>query len=303
MLRALSDMDLRLLRVFRAIVQAGGITPAQWVLDVSQSTLSTQLATLETRLGFRLCERGRGGFRLTEKGVRFAVMTEQLLEQIGAFEQQTQNINKQLVGALNIGMIGHMPMAQSTMISEAIQRFRQRDEAVRFNLTVSRPRELEDALVAGKLQIAIGYFWHRVPSLEYTQLFIERQIAYCGSVHPLAARAANVTAEELADACWAWRSYPVPGDQLPPGGGQVTAVADNMEAMAVLIMSGHLGFLPQHFAAPYVSRGLLVALNPNVFYYDAAFHVVAHRKSSRDEISSAFMEDLRQVHLHLDQTL
>ena len=65
MLNQLSDLDLRLIRVFLSVLDAGGISAAQTALNVSQSTISTQLATLETRLGFRLCERGRAGFRLT----------------------------------------------------------------------------------------------------------------------------------------------------------------------------------------------------------------------------------------------
>lgn len=160
----LSDMDLRLIRVFMTIARSGGITPAQWVLNVSQSTISTQLATLETRLGFKLCERGRSGFRLTEKGERFAKMAESLMREIGSFELQAKNINKQLVGTLNIGLIGHIPMGENVRISEAIQRFRTRDEAVSFNVRISRPRELEEGLLSGELQVAVSYFWHRVPS-------------------------------------------------------------------------------------------------------------------------------------------
>lgn len=38
-----SDLDLRLIRVFLAVVDANGITPAQATLNVSQSTISTQL--------------------------------------------------------------------------------------------------------------------------------------------------------------------------------------------------------------------------------------------------------------------
>lgn len=298
MLNHLSDLDLRLIRVFMAIVQAGGISPAQWVLNVSQSTLSTQLATLETRLGFRLCTRGRGGFRLSEKGQRFADMARQLLLQVDNFELQARNINKQLVGTLDIGLIGHLPISQNNRISEAITRFRQRDEAVRFNISVSPPRDLEDALLGGKIRIAIGYFWHRVPSLEYTQLFVERQLAYCGQCHPLFANAGALVANDLEDADWAWRSYPLPGNLQSTAPGRVAAVADNMEAMALLIMSGHLGYLPQHFAAPYVARGLMAELNPNLFYYDAAFHVVSPKKSEQDEMTRAFIEDLRHIYLN-----
>lgn len=67
MLSTVTDLDLRLIRVFLAIVDAGGVSAAQDVLGVGQSTISSQLATLETRLDFRLCERGRGGFRLTAR--------------------------------------------------------------------------------------------------------------------------------------------------------------------------------------------------------------------------------------------
>ena len=62
MLGRLSDLDLRLVRVFLAVVDASGVSAAQMTLNVGSSTISTQLATLETRLGFRLCDRGRGGF-------------------------------------------------------------------------------------------------------------------------------------------------------------------------------------------------------------------------------------------------
>ena len=50
MFSQLTDLDLRLIRVFLAIVDAGGVSPAQATLNVGQSTISTQLATLETMI-------------------------------------------------------------------------------------------------------------------------------------------------------------------------------------------------------------------------------------------------------------
>ena len=72
MLNNLSDLDLQLIRSSLAVVDAGGLTPAQSTLNVRQSTISTLLSVLETRLGFRLCTRGCAGFKLKAKGVRFA---------------------------------------------------------------------------------------------------------------------------------------------------------------------------------------------------------------------------------------
>ena len=55
MLGTVSELDIRLIRVFLAVVEAGGISAAQTALNTTQPTISAQLATLEARLGFRLC--------------------------------------------------------------------------------------------------------------------------------------------------------------------------------------------------------------------------------------------------------
>jgi DNA-binding transcriptional LysR family regulator len=300
MLTTVSDMDLRLIRVFLAIVEAGGLSAAQASLNVGQSTLSSQLATLETRLGFTLCERGRGGFRLTTKGERFVQLAQRLVYSLNDFSAEARNMDRQLVGALTVGLIGHAPMNQNVRIGQAIARFRQRDEAVRFSLLVRGPSELEVLLLGGQIQVAVGYFWHRVPTLDYTPLFVERQIAYCSPSHPLAARAGQVALEDLVDADWAWRSYPLPEARLSAPSRRVTAVADNMEAVAVLVLSGrHLGYLPEHFAAPYVQAGLLLALNPKELHYNVTFHMAAKKRAYLDDIARAFIEDMRHVHLGL----
>ncbi len=61
----LSDIDLKLLRVFQAVAKAQGFGKARDTLGISQPAISAQIAKLEERLGFRLCERGPQGFALT----------------------------------------------------------------------------------------------------------------------------------------------------------------------------------------------------------------------------------------------
>lgn len=300
MLTTISDLDLRLIRVFLAIVDAGGLSAAQVTLNVGQPTLSSQLSTLETRLGFTLCERGRGGFRLTVKGVRFEQLARRMVSSLNDFSAEARNVDRQLVGTLTIGLIGHAPMSQNVRIGQAVERFRQRDEAVRFSVLVRTSSELESLLVSGQIQVAVGYFWHRVPTLEYTPLFVERQMAYCSASHRLGAIAGKVTTEDVAGAEWAWRSYPLPEARMSVPVRSVTAVADNMDAAAVLILSGrHLGYLPEHLANSYVNAGLLRALNPKLFYYDVTHHMASKRSAYLDDIGRAFIDDMRQVHLGL----
>ena len=60
--------DMRLLRIFVTIVEAGGFAAAQTELNLSLSTISSHVAALESRLNLTLCRRGRAGFKLTEEG-------------------------------------------------------------------------------------------------------------------------------------------------------------------------------------------------------------------------------------------
>lgn len=298
MLTNVSDLDLRLIRVFLAVVDAYGVSAAQAKLNVSQSTISTQLGTLETRLGFKLCERGRAGFRLTAKGEKFADAARRMMEALAEFNMEARNLDRRLVGSLSIGLMGHTPAHENARLSEAIRRFRERDEAVRLNMVVRTPGELEEMLLNGSVQVAIGYFWRRVPALQYTPLMLERQVAYCASSHPLFARAGTVSPEEAADCQWAWRGYPVPPGLLPVPRRNITAVTGNMEAMAILILSGrHLGYLPEEIGRDYVARGAMAALNPTELSYEVTIHVVTSRAHAGDDIVSAFMEDLKQAQL------
>lgn len=295
MLGNLSDLDLRHLRVFLAVVDAGGLAMAQHSLNVSTSTISTQLASLEGRLGFRLCERGRSGFRLTEKGRRFTDLARSLLTAIDDFGMQARNIDRTLVGTLRIGTIGHLPAGENARISRAIARFRQRDEAVHLHVVIRSSRVLEDQLLSGDLDLAIGYFWHNSPSLHSVPLFRERQIACCGQGHPLFSRAGDISTGEAHRYPWVWRTGFLPEDTTPAP-PDITAHADNMEARAMLILSGtHLGYLPQHFARAYQAQGLMVPLNPAGLWYDVTFSLATRLPERQSEITRAFLADLAAV--------
>jgi DNA-binding transcriptional LysR family regulator len=59
----ISDMDLRLLRVFRTVVDCGGMAAAELELNIGASTVSRHIKDLETRLGLRLCSRAGRALR------------------------------------------------------------------------------------------------------------------------------------------------------------------------------------------------------------------------------------------------
>ena len=292
-----SDLDLRLIRVFLAVVDARGITAAEATLGVRQSTISTQLSALEARVGFKLCERGRGGFRLTSKGERFVPSARALVAATTEFVARVRDIDRKLVGTLGIGLIGQASHVENARLAEAIGAFRQRDQAVRFTMKVAAPQELEESLVNNHLDIAIGYFWHRVAGLDYTELFSERQVLCCGRGHALFHSAPHVNVDDLREHDWVWRSYPIPEELAGIGDRQVTAIADSIDAATVLILSGsHIGYLPAHHAEPFEQRGLIRALGRTTFGFDVPMHLAVKRSAAEKPIVRAFCDDLLGVY-------
>src|SRR3954463_10132401 len=87
-----SDIDVRLLRVFRAVVEAGGFANAQAILNVGASTISTQMSQLGSRLGCVVCHRGRGGFKLTDKGEALYRLVVDFFQSVHNFETQAAEL-------------------------------------------------------------------------------------------------------------------------------------------------------------------------------------------------------------------
>jgi len=85
----LSDMDIRLLRVFKSVAECGGMAAAELELNIGTSTVSRHIKDLETRLGLTLCRRGRGGFALTTEGQQIYAETLLLLAGVDAKKATT----------------------------------------------------------------------------------------------------------------------------------------------------------------------------------------------------------------------
>jgi LysR family transcriptional regulator, transcriptional activator for bauABCD operon len=119
---SLSNIDLKLLRVFMTVARSGGFSLAQTDLNVSQATISIHIKNLETRLGLTLCQRGRSGFALTEDGQRVYDAANALFNHLEDFQSIVLGHEK-LVGELQIGIIDNAIFHPSFKLSEAIQKF------------------------------------------------------------------------------------------------------------------------------------------------------------------------------------
>jgi DNA-binding transcriptional LysR family regulator len=257
-MRRLQDVDLKLLRSFKAIADAGSLAGAQATLNLSQSTLSTQLSDLETRLGFRLCQRGRAGFSLTAEGQKLLAASEDLFAAADRFQNETASISGDMRGVLRIGIMDAMLNNSAWPLPEVLGRFSARAPHTHMDLSLVAPAAMEALVLEGKRDAVIGPFPEKRSGLSYLPLFQERHSLFAVSHHPLCA-ARNIGFEELSRhslivTAGEMRRFPFIRRQTPAP-GQVAdeniypaATVDQMETHAILIRSGRfVGFLPDYF--------------------------------------------------------
>ena len=120
LLGRVSDVDIRLLRVFRSVVACGGISAAELELNIGRSTISRHVSDLELRLGVKLCERGPAGFDLTDEGQRIYDASSRLLSAINAFQASVDEVHQRLSGHLAIAQFDKMVSNPLARLSETI---------------------------------------------------------------------------------------------------------------------------------------------------------------------------------------
>ena len=139
MLGAVSDIDLRLLRVFMAVAQCGGFAAAQPALNVSQANISMQMKQLEERLGIRLCHRGRGGFWLTDEGKEVYDACQTLFRSLDEFRSSIASSAGRPGGRLHIAVIDNSVFNEGFRLSETIGKFKRQVASSEVNLFVVAP--------------------------------------------------------------------------------------------------------------------------------------------------------------------
>lgn len=298
MIGRLSDIDLRLLRIFATVVESGGFSLATGRLNVSESTVSQHMSDLEKRLGMRLCERGRSGFRLTRDGEETYKATVALLEDLSRFRERLALIRSEMSGTLDLGVPDAIVTDRSSRIVESIQAFVDQSPDVTIQVHMLTPRELERGIVDGTLHVAIAPEHRRIAGIDYTPLFIELNSLFCGRDHPLfEVPDERITTEMLEAAGRISRGYLERFDEKFFETPRYRASVQLTEAAALLILSGrYIGFLPAHYAAGWVREGRMRAIQPQKFRLESRFNIIRRRETAADPRVAILVRELLNAH-------
>jgi LysR family nitrogen assimilation transcriptional regulator len=145
-------MDIRQLRYFVGIVQAGSLSRAADQLHVAQSAVSHHLNSLEAELDRQLLTRGPKGIILTDAGAVLYQHAEAILRHVESAKQATTSALSGPSGHVSVGF----PTTLATILGyELLLRIRSAYPQILLYLTAGNGALLRERLVNGRIDIAL----------------------------------------------------------------------------------------------------------------------------------------------------
>ena len=247
------NFDLNLLRVFKAVYDAGNVRRAADMLGLSQPAVSHGLTRLRLRLKDQLFVRSPGGVLPTPRAHDFARAVETALATIDASLGEAERFDpliSQRRFAMHMSDLGQGEFLPVLMEDLRVQAPRLRIEVVQLALGDVLP-----ALEQQRIDFALGYLPEIRGTIEQ-RLIADRYVMLVRHGHPLSASLATRRALERLDYVVA-QSHPEPLKGLVRLGleSQVRVVVPHYGAVPdVLINSDLAAIVPQRPALRYAQH-------------------------------------------------
>jgi len=291
-------MELRHLRYFVAVAEAGGLTgAAQGKLHTSQPSLSRQIRDLETEIGAQLLMRRARGIELTPAGRVFLEHARLVLAQVEAAGEAARRVAHPSKPCFTMGFLtGH----ELKWMPEALRILR--DELPNIDVMVSSQYSplLADALSKGKMDVAFLRRERGMPELTYRVLVKEPLMAVLPSDHRLAALK-SIDAKDLEGEIFVTVSKTAPvlraviDKYLKGSGANITPQheADHLAmGMSLVASTGGVGLLPayaQNFLPSSVTSRPLKGDRPTVDL------VLGYKKSNQSPVLKLLLSRLDEL--------
>ena len=190
-------MNLRQLRYFCEVIEAGSAALAAARLHVAATAISMQLAQLEADLGGDLFDRAHRPMAATALGKFFYPRARELLDQAARLEQEAMGIASGRHGWLGVAFTRSSTFS---ILPRALGAFRTAYPEVQLDLVEALPEYQPEQLRQGRVDISIARFIGPVPALAGLTCAItlrEPLVAALPASHVLAQRP-SVSAAEFA---------------------------------------------------------------------------------------------------------
>jgi DNA-binding transcriptional LysR family regulator len=201
-------MDPRRLLTFRAVAHHKSFSRAAEQLSLTQPSVSHQIALLETEVGIRLIDRGRGELRLTAAGAVLLEHADEVAWRLELADKQIAALSSKHREHLRLGAF---PTALAGFVPAAVAALRDTDDDLRVLLSEVTPATLRPRFLRGDFDVALSYQdasteRHEIRGAQRIDLLEDAFLVGLPNEHPLAGEPGPISLKQLADDNWIFAS-------------------------------------------------------------------------------------------------
>ncbi|MFD7920312.1 transcriptional regulator CynR [Streptomyces sp. NPDC059740] len=238
----MAPVELRHLRYLLAVAEHGSFTRAAEDLHVSQPTLSQQIRRLEKAVGLPLLERTARTVRPTDAGEVYLRHARRAVRELAAAHRAVQDVQDLSLGSLRLGVT---PTFTAYLVGPLLGALHAHHPGLRLTVSEAPQDHLEETLLAGDLDVGIGFLGAHAPGIGAEPLFTETLALVTGADAPpspdpvpvadLAGRDLALLGTEFATRTRIDTYFA--GQDVRP---RVTVEADSVLALAEIVRGGPL---------------------------------------------------------------
>jgi LysR family transcriptional regulator, regulator for metE and metH len=176
-------LEIRHLRLLDAVAEEGSVTGAAKRLHTTQSALSHQLRDAEERLDARLFLRLGKKMVLTPAGGHLLGAARRVLEELRRAEEQVSSLNNGTGGLIRLTTECYTCYH---WLPPLLKRFHRKFPKVEVTIDAQSTTRAIDALLEGKLDVAILSSPPKNKTLELTPIVADEMVVMMAPEHPLA---------------------------------------------------------------------------------------------------------------------
>lgn len=178
-------LELRHLRYFLAVAEAGSFSRAAARLGISQPGVSQQMRDLETTLRVSLFQRRGKRILLTPRGQILRERARGILRQVEDSLQDLSIETGQLHGTLRLAVV---PVLNVPLVPRLIGIFARSHPGINVIVEEISSTEIETDLEEGRMDVGLGFVTRHSPNLRYERLCHDEFRVIVYDEHPWARR-------------------------------------------------------------------------------------------------------------------
>ncbi|MBA3264128.1 MAG: LysR family transcriptional regulator, partial [Thermoleophilaceae bacterium] len=200
-------LDVKQLRVLKAVAEQGSFSAAAEALSYTQPAISQQIAALEKSAGTTLVDRTSRGVHLTDAGRALVDHAQVVLARLAAAEAELDAIAGVRGGRVRLAAF---PTAGASLLPPAVALFSERHPEVELTFVEHDPEPALQMLRAAELEVALVFQFHDLSEpererlyggIELHQLVSDPMYLALPRNHPLAHKP-RVRLQDVADETW-----------------------------------------------------------------------------------------------------